>query len=148
MLFRSLRLVARGWPLPLASIRNRRSLVSVGNLVEAIIAVAASPAAPSNAFLVSDGEDVSTPDLVNALATALDVPARLVPCPVALLKFAAAMAGKTDAAARLTGSLQVDSSKIRRHLGWQPHVTLAAGLAEMGRWYHAQSGSRLPSERR
>lgn len=147
-LLQLLRLVARGWPLPLASIRNRRSLVFVGNLVDAIIAAASSPAAPGNAYLVSDGEDVSTPDLVRALARALNVPARLLPCPAVLLKFAAAVVGRADAAARLTGSLQVDSSKIRRQLGWQAHVTLAAGLAETARWYHAQSGLRPPSERR
>ena len=143
-----LHVVARGWPLPLASIRNRRSVVFVGNLVDAIIAAALSPAAPGNTYLVSDGEDVSTPDLVRALATALNVPARLLPCPAVLLNFTAAVIGRLDAAARLTGSLQVDGSKIRRQLGWQPHVTLAAGLAETARWYHAQSGLRPPSERR
>lgn len=143
-----LRLLARGWPLPLASIRNRRSLVFVGNLVDAIMAAASSPVAPGNTYLVSDGEDVSTPDLARALAGALNVPARLVPCPAVLLKFAARAIGRSDAAARLTGSLQVDSSNIRRQLGWQPHVTLAAGLAETARWYHAQSGLRPPSERR
>lgn len=147
-LLQLLRLIARGWPLPLASIRNRRSLVFVGNLVDAIMAAASSPAAPGNTYLVNDGEDVSTPDLVRALARALNVPARLVPCPAVLLKFAARVIGRSDAAARLTGSLQVDSSNIRRQLGWQPHVTLAAGLAETARWYHAQSGLRPPSERR
>jgi nucleoside-diphosphate-sugar epimerase len=136
-LLQLLRLVARGWPLPLASIRNRRSLVFVGNLVDAIMAAASSPAAPGNTYLVSDGEDVSTPDLVRALAGALNVPARLVPCPAVLLKFAARLIGRSDAAARLTGSLQVDSSNIRSQLGWRPHVTLAAGLAETARWYHA-----------
>lgn len=142
-----LRLIARGWPLPLASVHNRRSLVFVGNLAEAIMAAASSPTATSNTYLVSDGEDVSTPDLVRALASALNVPARLVPCPAGLLNFAARVIGRSDAAARLTGSLQVDSSKIRRQLGWQPQVTLAAGLAETARWYHARSGLRPPSER-
>lgn len=147
-LLQLLRVVARGWPLPLASIRNRRSLIFVGNLVEAIMAAAASPAASGNTYLVSDGEDVSTPELVRALARALNVPARLVPCPAVLLKCAARVIGRSDAAARLTGSLQVDSSNIRRQLGWRPHATLAAGLAETARWYHSQSGLRPPSERR
>ena len=144
-LLQLLQVVARGWPLPLASIRNRRSLVFVGNLVDAIMAAASSPAAPGNTFLVSDGEDVSTPDLVRALARALNVPARLVPCPAVLLKFAARVIGRADAAARLTGSLQVDSSRIRRELDWKPHHSLAAGLARMAQWYHAQSGLRPPS---
>lgn len=140
-----LQAVARGWPLPLGSIRNRRSLVFVANLVDAIITAASSPAAAGNAYLVSDGEDVSTPDLVRALAKALAVPARLYPCPMALLKFGAVMVGRTAAVSRLTGSLQIDSSKIRRELDWKQHHSLAAGLARMAQWYHAQSGMRPPS---
>lgn len=134
-------LVARGVPLPLASVVNRRSLVFIGNLVDAIIACAESPAAPGNTYLVSDSEDVSTPGLIRSLAAALGVHARLFPCPVALLKFGAALLGKGGEAARLMDSLQVDSTKIRRQLGWQPRCTLAHGLAATARWYHQQPDS-------
>jgi len=132
---RLLELVARGVPLPLASVHNRRSLVYLGNLVDAIVTAIRAPQADGQTYLVSDGEDVSTPVLIRAIARALDVRARLFPCPVALLRAAAALVGRGEEAARLTGSLQVDVSKIRRELGWQPRYTLAQGLEETARWY-------------
>lgn len=132
---RLLKLVARGVPLPLASVRNRRCLVYLGNLVDAIVKAIEAPQAAGQTYLVSDGEDVSTPDLIRAIARALDVRARLFPCPVALLRAAAALVGRGEEAARLTGSLQVDVSKIRRELGWSPRYPLAQGLAETARWF-------------
>ena len=125
---RLLRLVDRGMPLPLASINNRRSLVYVGNLTDAIIACMDTPAAAGKTFLVSDGEDVSTPALIRKLAAGMGRPARLLPCPVALLELGAALVGQRDAVARLTGSLQVDASLLRNTLGWQPRYTLDQGL--------------------
>lgn len=136
------RAVAHGWPLPLASIRNQRSLVSLGNLVDAIAAGIESPAAAGNTYLVSDGEDLSTPELVRALARALGVSPVLVPFPPLLLRFGGALLGKSAAVSRLTGSLQIDSSKIRRELGWQARHPLAEGMALMAQWYHAQFGLR------
>ncbi len=132
---RLMRLVAHGAPLPLASVANRRSLIHVDNLVDAIIACLNSTAVPGNTYLVSDGEDVSTPDLIRLLAQALGVPARLFPFPVALLKLGAAMLGKRGEIARLADSLQIHSSKIRNALGWRPRVSLAEGLSETARWY-------------
>lgn len=131
--------VARGIPLPLASIRNRRSLLFVGNLVDAIIAAIESPTASGKTYLVGD-EEVSTPGLIRALAAALRVPVRLFPCPPALLKGAASVLGRSAAVERLVGSLRIDSSRIRRELGWMPQTSLAEGLAQMARWYHAQFG--------
>jgi nucleoside-diphosphate-sugar epimerase len=131
--------VARGVPLPLASVVNRRSLVYVGNLADAVLATLDAPLAAGKTYLVSDGEDVSTPDLVRAVARALGVGARLFPCPVGVLRLAAALTGRRGAAARLTGSLQVDSSAIRRELGWRPSFTLAQGLAGTARWYHSRA---------
>jgi nucleoside-diphosphate-sugar epimerase len=131
--------VARGTPLPLGSIANRRSLIYVGNLVDAIIKALDAPGAAGRTYLVSDGEDISTPDLVRALAQALGVRPRLLPCPPALLQFGAALAGKRAELARLTGSLQVDNTTLRRELDWRPRCTLAQGLAETARWYHALS---------
>lgn len=133
---RLLQAVAQGVPLPLASIKNRRSLVYVGNLVDAIITCMDSSAAAGKTFLVSDGEDVSTPALIRKLAAALGRPPRLLPCPPALLHFAAALLGKRAAAMRLTGSLAVDSSALRQELGWQPRYSLDQGLNATGRWYH------------
>ena len=132
-------LVARGTPLPLASITNRRSLIYVGNLVDAVIKAIDVPAAAGRAYLVSDGEDVSTPDLVRAIARALGVAPRLLPCPPAMLRLGAALTGKRAELARLTGSLQVDGSRAHRELGWQPRLSLAQGLAATARWYYSQS---------
>lgn len=132
---RLMKIVARGWPLPLASVKNQRSLVYVRNLVDVIVRAVEAPQAAGQTYLVSDGEDVSTPDLVRAIARALAVRPRLLPCPVALLRAATALAGHGDEAARLVGSLQVDSSKIRRELGWRPPHTLEQGLAETARWF-------------
>lgn len=115
-----LAIVRRGLPLPLASISNRRSLVGLGNLVDLIAVCLTHPAAPSHAFLASDGEDLSTPDLVRRLAAAAGVKARLVPVPVWVLRAAGTMARRTAAIDRLTGSLTVDISKARRLLGWSP----------------------------
>ncbi len=136
---RLMRAVARGWPLPLGSIRNRRSLVFVGNLADSIIKALDAPQAASRTYLVSDGEDVSTPDLVRGLARALGVKPRLLSLPLAALGLGATLAGKRSQFVRLTGSLQVDSSRIRRELGWQPRYSLTQGLEEMARWYHARS---------
>jgi len=123
-----LKVLERGIPLPLASIDNRRSLIYVGNLVEALILCATHPSAAGQTYLLSDGEDVSTPDLLRQLGNAMGHPARLFPCPLWLLKLAGKMTGKADQVERLLGSLQVDSGKIRRDLGWMPPFTLQQGL--------------------
>ena len=122
------RLVAKGLPLPLASIQNRRSLVGIDNLVDFIITCLEHPAAANETFLVSDGEDLSTPDLIRRMARAMDRPARLLPVPKSVLMAAASMFGKRDMAQRLCGSLQVDISKARALLGWNPPVSIDEGL--------------------
>jgi len=121
--------VARGWPLPFGAIRNRRSLLYLGNFVDAIRACLEHPAAAGQTFLLDDGRPVSTPELVRAIARAMGRPARLLPVPVGMLAFAGALLGKRAAVARLTGSLHVDSSAIRARLGWTPPYTMEAGLA-------------------
>jgi nucleoside-diphosphate-sugar epimerase len=118
----------RGLPLPLASARNLRSLVYIGNLVDALIACATHPAAAMQTFLVSDGEDVSTPDLLCRLGAALGHPARLLPCPLFLLRCGGWVFGYSGQLDRLLGSLRVDSRKIRRELNWKPPFTLQQGL--------------------
>jgi nucleoside-diphosphate-sugar epimerase len=138
---RLMNLIARGMPLPLASIANRRSLVYVGNLVDAALRAIDAPGVAGRTYLVSDGDDVSTPDLVRALAQALGVAPRLLPCPPAMLMIGAALAGRRAELARLAGSLQVDGSAARRELGWRPRFNLSQGLAETARWYYSQSSA-------
>lgn len=123
-----LKVLAKGIPLPLASVHNLRSFVYVGNLVDALILCASHPAAVGKTYLVSDGEDVSTSDLLSRLGVALGRPARLFPFPASLLTLAARMTGRGDQIERLLGSLRLDSSKIRRELGWQPPYSLSEGL--------------------
>jgi nucleoside-diphosphate-sugar epimerase len=131
-------LVARGVPLPLGRVTNRRSLIYVGNLADAIARALAAPQAAGRTYLVSDGEDVSTPELARAIARALGVRPRLLPAPAALLELGAALTGRRAQAARLLGSLQVDGSRIRRELDWRPPFSLARGLAATAEWYHAR----------
>jgi nucleoside-diphosphate-sugar epimerase len=119
-----MRAIARGWPLPLASIENRRSLVYVGNLCDAIAACLEAPAAAGKTFYVADGEAISTPRLCSAIGRALGRPARLFRFPPALLPFE-----------KLTGSLEVDDSAIRGELGWSPPFSLEEGLRLTAAWY-------------
>jgi len=127
---RLVQLVARGLPLPLGAVRNRRSLIYVGNLVDAITRALDHPAAAGETFMVSDGEDVSTPELVRRIARAFEKPARLLPVPIALLRFGGALIGRSDDVGRLVDDLVVDSSRIRRALGWAPPFGLDEGLRE------------------
>jgi len=131
-----MRVIDRGLPLPLASIHNRRSLLYIGSLIDAIMLCLNNPMAAGKTYLLADSEGVSTPDLIRGIASALRKPARLLPFPPALLKFAGALAGKTESVSRLLGSLQIDASSIRRELNWQPCADMARGLAETARWYH------------
>lgn len=131
-----MRAVAAGIPLPFASIDNRRSLLYLGNLVDAVRTCLTHPHARGRTFLVSDGDDLSTPGLTRRLAQALDVPSRLLPMPVALLSLAGKMTGKGAAVDRLVGSLQLDTSAIRQTLGWTPPFGVDEGLQETARWFH------------
>ena len=123
-----MRWLKRGLPLPLGAIHNRRSLVALDNLVDLIILCINHPAAANQTFLVSDGEDVSTNELLRRMGEALICPARLIPVPVRWLKLAATLIGKQDVTRRLCGSLQVDIKKTQDLLGWTPPVSLDEGL--------------------
>lgn len=125
---RLLSLVERGVPLPLASVRNRRSLVFVDNLVDAIVRALDHPAAAGRTYVVSDGEDVSTPDLIARTAAALGRPPRLFAFPPALLRLAGTLVGRGDEISRLLDDMAVDSSRFRVELGWRPPFTLDQGL--------------------
>lgn len=124
-----MRWLYRGVPLPFGAVDNRRSLVAVDNLVDLILTCSDHPAAANQVFLVSDGEDVSTTQLLHKLATALGKPARLLPVPERLMSGIATLLGKRALADRVLGSLQVDISKNRQLLGWIPPVTLDQALA-------------------
>ena len=123
-----MRTVQLGWPLPLGAVHNRRSLVALDNLVDFIVTCTTHPQAANQTFLVSDGHDLSTTELVRGLARAAGVPARLLPLPVLALQAGAALLGKGDAVQRLCGNLQVDISKARSLLGWVPPVSVDEGL--------------------
>lgn len=118
----------KGIPLPLGSIRNKRSLVALDNLVDLIVTCIEHPAAANQVFLVSDGEDLSTTELLWRMGAALGKPARLLPLPGAWLNGAACLLGKGAIAQRLCGSLQVDIEKTRRLLGWTPPVSVDDSL--------------------
>lgn len=130
-----LKVLAKGIPLPLASVSNLRSLVYIGNFVDALLKCATHPVAAGQTYLVSDGDDVSTPDLLRQLGAALGHPARLLPCHPALLRLAGRLVGKSDQIEQLLGSLQVDSSKINRELDWRPPFSLQEGLKITAEWY-------------
>jgi nucleoside-diphosphate-sugar epimerase len=123
-----MRAVQRGLPLPLGAVHNQRSLVALDNLVDFIIICINHPQAANQTFLVSDGQDLSTTELVRGMAHAGRVPARLLPVPVWALKAGATLLGKGDAVQRLCGNLQVDISKARSLLGWVPPVSVEEGL--------------------
>jgi len=137
-----MKFVHRGIPLPLGSIRNKRSIIYVGNLVDVLVACAVHPAAAGETFLVSDGEDISTPELVRRTAAALGVPARLFPVPLSLMRLAGALTGKGATVNRLAESLYVDCTKIRRELAWQPPHTLREGLQTTAEWYLKTHGGK------
>ena len=127
--FRQLmRIVGHNVPLPVAYVHNKRSFMFVGNLVDALVCCATHPKAAGQSYLVSDGEDISTPELIQRIAKSMGLRARMFPFPVGLLRFVAGVFGIHGAVERLAGSLQVDSSKIRRDLGWTPPYTLEQGL--------------------
>lgn len=142
-----LKIVDRGIPLPLASINNHRSLIYLGNFVDAITTCINHPKAAGQTYLVSDGEDVSTSELIRRVAATLGRPARLFPFPPSLMRFTGKLFGKSDAVERLVGSLTIDSSKIRRELGWKPPYTMEQGLKETAEWFKEKHAHAKPQRR-
>ena len=123
-----LQAVRRGLPLPLGAIRNQRSLVALDNLVDLIITCVTHPAAANQTLLVSDGQDLSTAELVRGMAQAEGIAVRLPSVPVWVLRALASLLGKRDAASRLCNNLQVDISKTRSLLSWAPPLSVREGL--------------------
>ena len=133
-----LRLVERGLPVPLGCVRNRRSMLFVNNLADAIIRCLVAPQARGQTYLVSDDMDVSTPELLERIAAQLGRKLRSWPVPLILLRGIGSLTGKNAVIDRLTGSLVVDVRKLREQLGWTPPFTLDEGLRETVQWYLAE----------
>lgn len=137
-----MQLVERGWSLPLGAVNNRRSLIGLDNLVDFIDVCVDHPAAGNQTFLVTDGEDLSTTDLLRRLGQAMDKPARLIPVPMSVLNFGARLLGKQALAQRLCGNLQVDISKARQLMGWEPPVSVDEGLRRAVENWRGGEGER------
>lgn len=134
-----MRWLARGVPLPLGAIHNKRSLVALDNLCDLISTCMNHSAASNQVFLVSDGEDLSTTELLRRMAQALNAQARLLPVPDWVLRLGALLIGKPDFSQRLCGSLQVDITKTRTLLGWTPPVSVNDAFAATAKHYLNQS---------
>jgi len=119
-----LKWVNRGIPLPLGRVHNQRSLVALDNLISFIICCIVHPQAANQIFLISDGEDVSTTELLRKIAKAYDKKIILISVPIGLVKFLVSLVGRADIASRLFGSLQIDNSKASRLLGWKPETSM------------------------
>lgn len=122
--------VQRGIPLPFGTIGNARSLVSISNLIDLLILCIAHPKAAGQTFLVSDGEDLSTTELLTRIAQALGRKPILLPVPISMLKLAGAITGKNQVIQRLCGSLQVDIGHTRDCLDWSPRISVDQGLRD------------------
>lgn len=128
-----------GIPLPLGAVPNKRSLVALDNLVDLLVTCTSHPAAANQTFLASDGEDLSTTELLSRTGLAMGKPARLIPMPVSMLTTGAILLGRTEIARRLCGSLQVDISKTRELLGWVPPVSVDEALRGTARHFLNES---------
>jgi nucleoside-diphosphate-sugar epimerase len=122
-------------PLPLGAIQNSRSLVSIWNLSDFLLHVAKHSAAPGGTWMVSDGEELSTPELIRRIGAAMHRRVRLLPVPEGLLKLAGGLTGKKAEIARLCGSLAIDITQTRRELGWSPPMTTNESIARTVSWY-------------
>ena len=130
-----MRWLDKGIPLPLGAIHNRRSLVALDNLIDLIVTCIHHPAAANQIFLASDGEDLSTTELLQRMAAALGKKAWLIPVPESILMWGASLLGKQAMAQRLCGSLQVDISKTRDLLGWKPPVSVDEALRKTAQYF-------------
>ena len=129
----------RGLPLPFGAVDNQRSIIGLDNLCDLISVCTQHPAAAGKTFLASDGEDVSTTDLLRRLGKALGKPARLLPLPHGLLMAALSAIGQRNVVQRLCSSLQVDIAPTRTLLGWAPPVSLDEGLRRTAQAFLAEA---------
>lgn len=123
-----MQLVKKGVPLPLGAVNNKRSMVALDNLIDLIITCIDHPAAANQVFLAGDAQDLSTNELLRGVAKTMGRPSRLIPVPAFMLMLGATLLGKKIVAQRVLGSLQVDISKTRTVLGWEPPISVEEGL--------------------
>lgn len=129
---RLMNITSKGIPLPLASVHNQRSLVALDNLVDFLAVCIDNPAAANQTFVISDNDDVSTPEIITYLAKGMGKRAILVPFPVGVLSVMAKALGKEPMFTQLCGSLRIDCSKARNLLGWKPKVSARDALMQAG----------------
>jgi nucleoside-diphosphate-sugar epimerase len=134
-LFNLIKLVNKGIPLPFGSIRNKRSLIYVGNLVDALLTCSEHANAAGKTFLVGDEYAVSTPELCRLIASSLLRPLRLVKFNLTVMAMASKLIGKSSTFERLSQSLEIDSSKICNDLSWSPPYTIEQGFAITADWF-------------
>jgi nucleoside-diphosphate-sugar epimerase len=134
--------VAAGKPLPFGSVDNRRSLVNVWNLADLLCTLVERDTLPADTWMISDGEDVSTPELIRRIAKALGRPGRLIPVPEVLFHLAGRLLGKSEYVRRVCGSLAVDISPALRDLGWRPPVSMHQALERTAQWFLATAQPR------
>jgi nucleoside-diphosphate-sugar epimerase len=130
-----LNIVAKGIPLPFSKVKNLRSFLGLDNLINFLIHCIHHPKASGQTFLLSDGEDISTCDLIKKLAKSMQKPLRLFPVPISFLRFFGKMLGKSLEMDRAIDSLQIDSSFTFKFLGWKPTTTTNEGLHKTVQWY-------------
>jgi len=133
--FRLLSWVDRGLPLPFSSLQNNRSLVSTDNLIDFLCCCLDRPEATGQTFLVSDGEDLSTPALLRSIANAMARPLRMFSCPPIVVRLIGSLLDRSAEVDRLCGSLQIDISKAREVLGWKPPFSVTQGIDRTVQWY-------------
>lgn len=143
-LLRLFKAIDKGAPLPLRSVRNKRSLVYVGNLVDAMVRLLDAESLAGQTFHVCDGDDASTRELIERIAVALGKPARLAPVPTGLLFLAGRLTGRTEMVKRITGSLQINGEAFKQAVGWAPPFTMKEGLALTAAWYKSQGSHGNP----
>ncbi|WP_338860136.1 SDR family oxidoreductase [Mycetohabitans rhizoxinica] len=129
--------IDRGIPLPLGSVDARRSMVFLDNLVDALIHCALHPSAAGETFHVSDGSDLTVAELVRTLSQQLNVPTRLIPVPVRMLRIGGRLTGRSEAVERLVNDLRLDISHISEVLGWRVPYSIEEGLMKTAMWYRA-----------
>lgn len=142
---RLLKLVASGVPLPLAAVRNKRSMVALENLTDFLALCVEHPAAANELFVISDGQEVSTPEIIRHLARGMGRPSRLFHVPTQCLRFGAQLLGKKGMYSQLCDSLVVDSSKAKELLGWSSSVSTHAALEAAGRGFVSSRAYRMES---
>lgn len=133
--------ISSGVPLPLGSVQNRRSLIYVGNLVDAILTTLHHPNAAGGTFLVADAQPVSTPELIRKTARLMGAPVRLIRFPVGLLNLAGRAMHRSAQVERLTNSLWADTREIQARLGWRPRISFDQGLGETVTWYRDRTSA-------